>query len=185
MFSDGVSDVVTRQDLEDVTDKLEFRSDNRSGIPGTLHRISAIRNRSGDVVGITARVGRAISGHDAMFLDLLVAAMVDNLSILLLGKPGVGKTTTVRQMARYLADDLNKRVLIVDTSNDIGGDGDQSHPCIGSARRIQVPDIKYQQNIMIEAVKNHSPEILVIDEISTKEEGKVFLFITFTCSLSF
>jgi hypothetical protein len=89
-----------------------------------------------------------------------------------LGKPGVGKTTLLREAARVLADDLGKRVIVVDTSNEIAGDGDIPHPGIGRARRMQVPSPDRQHAVMIEAVENHMPEVIVIDEIGTEEEAE-------------
>jgi len=92
-------------------------------------------------------------------------------SVLFLGKPGVGKTTVIREIARVLSDDLQKRVVIIDTSNEIGGDGDIPHPAIGSARRMQVPNPSEQHKVMIEAVENHTPEIIMVDEIGTEMEA--------------
>lgn len=145
----------------------EFGGDNRAGVQGTLHRISALRNRKGTVVGLTCRVGRAVTGHMDMIRDMLE---VPN-SILFLGRPGVGKTTVIREMARVLSDTLHKRVVIVDTSNEIGGDGDVPHPAIGGARRMQVPDPSQQHRVMVEAVENHMPEIIIVDEIGTEAEA--------------
>jgi stage III sporulation protein SpoIIIAA len=144
-----------------------FTSDNRAGIEGTLHRIAALRNRRGDVIGLTCRVGRAVTGTIAMVRDLFGRGE----SVLLLGKPGVGKTTLLREAARVLADDLGKRVVIVDTSNEIAGDGDVPHPGIGGARRLQVPSPDLQHAVMIEAVENHMPEVVVVDEIGTHAEA--------------
>jgi stage III sporulation protein SpoIIIAA len=144
-----------------------FTSDNRAGIEGTLHRIAALRNRRGDVIGLTCRVGRAVTGTIAMVRDLFGRGE----SVLLLGKPGVGKTTLLREAARVLADDLGKRVVIVDTSNEIAGDGDVPHPGIGGARRLQVPSPDLQHSVMIEAVENHMPEVVVVDEIGTHAEA--------------
>ncbi len=140
----------------------DFGGDNRAGIEGTLHRVSAIRSRRGAVVGLTCRVGRAVTGHIDMIRDILDTAPTGTApppSILFLGRPGVGKTTVIREMARVLADDLRRRVVIVDTSNEIGGDGDVPHPAIGGARRMQVPDPAAQHRVMIEAVENHMPEV--------------------------
>ena len=145
----------------------EFGGDNRAGVEGTLHRISAIRNRRAQVIGLTCRVGRAVTGHISLIRDILP---VPN-SILFLGRPGVGKTTVIREMARVLADDLRKRVVIVDTSNEIGGDGDVPHPAIGGARRMQVPDPSQQHRVMVEAVENHMPEVVIVDEIGTEAEA--------------
>jgi stage III sporulation protein SpoIIIAA len=145
----------------------QFGDDNRAGIERTLHRISAIRNRSGEIVGLTCRIGRAVYGTIAIIEDLVESGQ----SILLLGRPGVGKTTMLRESARVLADDLRKRVIIVDTSNEIAGDGDIPHPAIGRARRMQVPTPTAQHGVMIEAVENHMPQVIVIDEIGTELEA--------------
>ncbi|MFM8277216.1 MAG: AAA family ATPase [Cyanobium sp.] len=160
---------VERQDLTAVLGRLgPFGGDNRAGIERTLHRISAIRNRSGAVVGLTCRVGRAVYGTVAMVRDLLD----QNQSLLLMGRPGVGKTTALREIARVLADDLHRRVVIIDTSNEIAGDGDIPHPAIGRARRMQVARPELQHQVMIEAVENHMPEVIVIDEIGTELEAQ-------------
>ncbi len=159
---------VTDTDLEYVTERIgEFGDDNRAGIARTLHRISAIRNRQGRIVGLTCRVGRAVSGTAEIIRDIVTGGQ----SILLLGRPGVGKTTILRECARILADELRKRVVIVDTSNEIGGDGDIPHPGIGRARRMQVATPALQHSVMIEAVENHMPEVIVIDEIGTELEA--------------
>jgi stage III sporulation protein SpoIIIAA len=159
---------VTRDDLEYVAKRIgRFGDDNRAGIERTLHRISAIRNRSGEIVGLTCRIGRAVYGTIAIIQDLVEAGE----SILLLGRPGVGKTTMLREAARVLADDLRKRVVVVDTSNEIAGDGDIPHPSIGRARRMQVATPTAQHAVMIEAVENHMPEVIVIDEIGTELEA--------------
>lgn len=144
-----------------------FGSDNRAGIERTLHRISAIRNRVGKIIGLTCRVGRALEGT----IDIIDDIVRSGQSILLLGRPGVGKTTKLREVARVLADEVAKRVVIVDTSNEIGGDGDVPHPGIGSARRMQVATAAEQHAVMIEAVENHMPEVIVIDEIGTEQEA--------------
>ncbi len=160
---------VTEEDINFVTSHLqEFTHDNRSGIPGTLHRISAIRNRQGKVVGLTCRIGRVVTGTIACIKDICTQGK----SILFLGRPGVGKTTKLREISRLVADELGKRVVIVDTSNEIAGDGDTPHPAIGSARRMQVPQPEYQKDIMIEAVENHTPEVIVVDEIGTEAEAQ-------------
>ncbi|XP_010279166.1 PREDICTED: uncharacterized protein ycf45 isoform X3 [Nelumbo nucifera] len=145
----------------------DFSIDNRAGISRTLHRISAIRNRKGRIIGLTCRVGRAISGS----ADLLRDLVKDGASLLLIGPPGVGKTTIIREIARMLANDYKKRVMIVDTSNEIGGDGDIPHAGIGNARRMQVPNSDMQHKVLIEAVENHMPQVIVIDEIGTKLEA--------------
>jgi len=145
----------------------QFGDDNRAGIERTLHRVSAIRNRSGRITGLTMRVGRAVTGTGEIIRDIVVSGQ----SILLLGRPGIGKTTMLRECARLLADELRKRVVIVDTSNEIGGDGDIPHPGIGRARRMQVKTPLLQHAVMIEAVENHMPEVIVIDEIGTELEA--------------
>ncbi|XWS52147.1 hypothetical protein CRYUN_Cryun11dG0042300 [Craigia yunnanensis] len=159
---------ITVQDIEYATSQVgDFAIDNRAGISRTLHRISAIRNRKGTIIGLTCRVGRAISGS----ADLLRDLVQDGASLLLIGPPGVGKTTIIRDIARMLANDYKKRVMIVDTSNEIGGDGDIPHAGIGNARRMQVPDSDMQHKVLIEAVENHMPQVIVIDEIGTKLEA--------------
>jgi stage III sporulation protein SpoIIIAA len=161
-------DAVTRQDIAYVVDRVgDFGKDNRAGIERTLHRISALRNRRGDVIGLTCRIGRAVYGTVDILRDVVEAGK----SILLLGRPGVGKTTLLREAARVLADELGKRVIVVDTSNEIAGDGDIPHPGIGRARRLQVPSPDQQHAVMIEAVENHMPQVIVIDEIGTAAEA--------------
>ena len=159
---------VTEADIDYVVERIsEFGEDNRAGIERTLHRISAIRNRKGRVIGLTLRVGRAIFGTISIIQDLVESGK----SLLLLGRPGVGKTTMLREVARVLADEFQKRVIIVDTSNEIAGDGDIPHPGIGHARRMQVASPSRQHAVMIEAVENHMPEVIVIDEIGTELEA--------------
>ncbi len=160
---------VDDQDLSYVVSRIgSFGDDNRAGIERTLHRISAIRNRVGRIVGLTCRVGRAVFGTIRVIEDLVQSGK----SIMLLGGPGVGKTTMLREAARVLADDFSKRVIIVDTSNEIAGDGDIPHPAIGHARRMQVTTPTKQHAVMIEAVENHMPEVIVIDEIGTELEAQ-------------
>jgi len=160
---------VDEADLDYVVSRIgSFGDDNRAGIERTLHRISAIRNRKGRIVGLTCRVGRAVFGTIKVIEDLVESGK----SVMLLGRPGVGKTTMLREVARVLADDLNKRVIIVDTSNEIAGDGDIPHPAIGHARRMQVATPTLQHAVMIEAVENHMPEVIVIDEIGTELEAQ-------------
>ena len=160
---------VTYENLTQITSKVQsFTSDNRSGIPGTLHRISAIRNRQGKVIGLTCRIGRVVTGTISCIKDICL----QNKSILFLGRPGVGKTTKLREISRLVADDLGKRVVIVDTSNEIAGDGDIPHPAVGHARRMQVRQPEFQKDIMIEAVENHTPEVIVVDEIGTEAEAQ-------------
>ena len=159
---------ITREDLDYVVHRVGiFTQDNRAGIERTLHRISAIRNRRDIVVGLTCRVGRAVFGT----VDILRDVIESGKSLLLLGRPGVGKTTLLRESARVLSTELVKRVIIVDTSNEIGGDGDIAHPGIGASRRMQVPRPDLQHAVMIEAVENHMPEVIVIDEIGTEAEA--------------
>ena len=155
------------QDLEYTIKRMNrFNSENRAGIDRTLHRISCIRNRQFLINGLTCRVGRSIFGIISVVRDLLESEK----SILILGKPGTGKTTIIREIARVLANELEKRVIIIDTSNEIAGDSDIPHSGIGRARRMQVPNTELQHQIMIEAVENHMPEIIIIDEIGTELE---------------
>ena len=159
---------VDAEDLQGVIDRLgEFGEDNRAGIERTLHRISAIRNRKGRIIGLTCRIGRAVFGTIKMIEDLAFSGK----NILLLGRPGVGKTTMLRETARVLSVEAHKRVIIVDTSNEIAGDGDVPHPAIGRARRMQVPTPLQQHGVMIEAVENHMPETVVIDEMGAEQEA--------------
>ena len=162
------SEDVSQQDLDHVIARIgQFGDDNRSGIERTLHRISAIRNRKGRILGITCRVGRAVYGTIQTIEDMVFSGK----NILLLGRPGVGKTTMLREVARVLADTAKKRVIVVDTSNEIAGDGDIPHPAIGHARRMQVASSNLQHAVMIEAVENHMPQAIIIDEMSTELEA--------------
>jgi stage III sporulation protein SpoIIIAA len=158
---------ITGEDIEYVVNRVgAFGKDNRAGMERTLHRISAIRNRVGRIVGLTCRIGRAVYGT----IDIIQDVVESGQSILMLGRPGRGKTTKLREVARVLSDELKKRVVIVDTSNEIAGDGDIPHPAIGRARRMQVGEPSLQHAVMIEAVENHMPEVIVIDEIGTEQE---------------
>ena len=159
---------VTEADIAYVVEHIgSFGDDNRAGIERTLHRISAIRNRAGKIVGLTCRVGRAVYGTIEIIKDFIESGK----STLIMGRPGIGKTTMLREAARVLADDLGKRVVVVDTSNEIAGDGDIPHPAIGKARRMQVRTPALQHEVMIEAVENHMPQVIVIDEIGTELEA--------------
>lgn len=160
-------DEVTQAEIDYVISRIgQIDDDNRAGITRTLHRISVIKNRRGVVVGITCRVGRAVYGT----LEIIKDIITNGKSILLLGRPGVGKTTMLREAARVLAE--SSRVVIVDTSNEIGGDGDISHPAVGRARRMQVATPSRQHEVMIEAVENHNPQVIVIDEIGRAAEAE-------------
>jgi stage III sporulation protein SpoIIIAA len=172
-FPDGETTLLAREitdaDLAYVVDHIgTFGDDNRAGIERTLHRISAIRNRSGKIVGLTCRIGRAVYGTIEIIADFVETGK----SILIMGRPGIGKTTMLREAARVLADDFAKRVVVVDTSNEIAGDGDIPHPAIGKARRMQVRTPSLQHEVMIEAVENHMPQVIVIDEIGTELEAQ-------------
>jgi stage III sporulation protein SpoIIIAA len=160
---------ITEADIKYVVDHIgTFGDDNRAGIERTLHRISAVRNRTGKIVGLTCRIGRAVYGTIEIISDFVESGK----SILIMGRPGIGKTTMLREAARVLADDHGKRVVVVDTSNEIAGDGDIPHPAIGRARRMQVRTPSLQHEVMIEAVENHMPEVIVIDEIGTELEAQ-------------
>ena len=157
------------EDIMGITDRTGlFNADNRAGIERTLHRISAIRNRSQDIIGLTCRIGRAVEGT----VDIIQDIVESGQNCLFLGPPGIGKTTILREVARVLSTISGKRVIVVDTSNEIAGDGDIPHPGIGYARRMQVPSPDQQHSIMIEAVENHMPEVVIVDEIGTEEETK-------------
>jgi stage III sporulation protein SpoIIIAA len=157
---------VSREQIDELVSRIgDFDADNRAGIERTLHRISAMRNKHGDVVGLTCRVGRAVYGT----IDIIEDLVDTGKSILLLGRPGIGKTTMLREVARILGE--KTRVVIVDTSNEIGGDGDVPHPAVGRARRMQVAKPSLQHEVMIEAVENHNPEVIIIDEIGRELEA--------------
>jgi len=159
---------VTQPDIDYIVGRVgEFSLDNRAGIERTLHRISAIRNRHGKIIGLTCRVGRAAYGT----IDIIRDVIVSGKNILFLGPPGIGKTTKLREAARVLADEFGKRVIVVDTSNEIAGDGDIPHPGIGRSRRMQVGSPDKQHSVMIEAVENHMPEVIIVDEIGTEAEA--------------
>jgi stage III sporulation protein SpoIIIAA len=160
--------IVSWQDLDYTTKRLGiFSNDNRAGIERTLHRISCIRNREGIIIGLTCRIGRCIVGSIGIIRDLLDS----NKSLLILGRPGVGKTTLIREISRVLSDEVEKRVVIIDTANEIAGDSDIPHAGIGRARRMQVSRFENQHNVMIEAVENHMPEVIIVDEIGTELEA--------------
>ncbi len=160
---------VTQAHLDEMLGKIgEFNLDNRAGIERTLHRISAIRNRQGKIIGLTCRIGRAVLGT----IDIIKDIIESGQNCLMLGPPGIGKTTLLRETARVLADEANKRVVVVDTSNEIAGDGDIPHPGIGFARRMQVHSPNEQHAVMIEAVENHMPEVIIVDEIGTEQETR-------------
>ena len=159
--------IISWQDIDYITKRIsKFSNENRAGIERTLHRISCIRNRQFLINGLTCRVGRAVFGTISVIRDLLESEK----SILILGKPGVGKTTIIREIARVLADEMEKRVIIIDTSNEIAGDSDIPHFGIGQARRMQVAKTELQHQVMIEAVENHMPQVIIIDEIGTELE---------------
>ncbi len=160
---------ISQQDINQLTSKIgQFNSDNRAGLERTLHRISAIRNRHGMIIGITCRIGRAIEGT----LDIIRDLVESGKNVLFLGPPGIGKTTKLREVARLLSMEFGKRVIVVDTSNEIAGDGDIPHRGIGFSRRMQVQSPDKQHAVMIEAVENHMPEVIIVDEIGTEEEAK-------------
>lgn len=163
-----VSQYISKQDINFCLTKINsFNDKNRAGIKGTLHRISCLKNRDNQIIGLTCRVGRSIVGFTNRIRDLLTL----NKSILILGRPGVGKTTIIREIARILSNEMNKRVVIVDTSNEIAGDNDIPHIAVGQSRRLQVKDSSLQHKSLIEAVENHMPEVIIIDEIGTETEA--------------
>ncbi|MGB9613375.1 MAG: R3H domain-containing nucleic acid-binding protein, partial [Candidatus Margulisiibacteriota bacterium] len=171
-FTDRVfylpGDNITQEDIDYVVGKVgKFTSDNRAGIERTLHRISCMRNRTGKIIGLTCRVGRAIFGT----IDIIRDVIESGKNTLFLGPPGIGKTTKLREAARILSDQFNKRVVVVDTSNEIAGDGDIPHSGIGRSRRMQVAAPQLQHKVMIEAVENHMPEVIIVDEIGTEAEA--------------
>ena len=160
--------IIAQADIDYVVQKAgDFSLDNRAGIERTLHRISAIRNRRGKIIGLTCRIGRAIHGT----IDIIRDVVESGKNLLFLGPPGIGKTTKLRESARVLSDAFNKRVIVVDTSNEIAGDGDIPHPGIGKARRMQVSSPQEQHKVMIEAVEHHMPEVIIVDEIGTEAEA--------------
>ena len=160
---------IEESDIDYILSRVgDFSGDNRAGVERTLHRISAIRNRNGQIIGLTCRVGRAVFGTVKMIQDLVESGK----NVLLLGRPGIGKTTMLREVARVLADDFKKRVIVIDTSNEIAGDGDIPHPAIGHARRMQVSAPAMQHAVMIEAVENHMPEVIIVDEIGNELEAQ-------------
>lgn len=176
--------VVEPSDLEAVKQKLkaeyqvEFREDGRAGISGTLHRISALYDRYGILVGMTIRLARVVKG----LADPIIPFLLDGKSLLIIGPPGVGKTTLLRDVIRQLAIIYGPKVVIVDTSNEIGGEGRVPHPVLGASKRVQVriPDPMKGENHLsmlarayYEAVANHGPQIVVGDEVSSKDDVAV------------
>ncbi len=163
-------DPVEKDDIRYIIDRVGmFRRNNRAGVDGTLHRVSVIRDRYGDPLGLTIRIGRHLPGVADAIADILAD---DRASLLLIGPPGAGKTTLLRDCARVLAERLGPGVIIVDSHNEIGGDGSVPHPAIGAARRMQVPDRTTQHEIMLEAVRNHFPDVVIIDEIGSRGDAE-------------
>lgn len=160
--------IVSWQDLDYALKRLgTFTNENRAGIKQTLHRISCIKNRQGVIVGLTYRIGRCIIGSLSIIRDLLESTS----SLLILGKPGIGKTTLIREISRVLSDEGQKRVVIIDTANEIAGDSDIPHIGIGRARRMQVSKSENQHHVMKEAIENHMPQVIIVDEIGTELEA--------------
>lgn len=169
---------VSREDLQYVIGRVtRFRDDNRTGIERTLHRIACIRDRYHEIVVFTFRAGRTVDGAAGPLGDLLSTGR----NLLVIGAPGVGKTTLLRSAAAILADDLNRRVVIADTSNEIGGDGQIPHPAIGGARRLQIPLSDHdrppvgelQARVILQAVVNHGAETIIVDEIGFESDARV------------
>ncbi len=162
---------ITAKDLQAIsTNRLltAFTANNRCGIDKTLHRIACIRGKDGQsILGLTIRIGRILTPQ----IDLIADIIDTGESVLFLGKPAAGKTTKLRECADYLSTEGGKRVIIIDSCNEIGGEGNVPHFAVGRARRMPIPQGKKQYEIMLEAVESHNPQVLIIDEISTREEA--------------